>query len=151
MCLVLLTVWWVVCFVLFFLSSLRINSISFLRCPSILSPLWASLVPQLVKNLPAVQETWVRFQGLEDPLEMEMATHSSILAWRIPWTYGPWGHKSQTQLSNQTTTMPTSVQRIPSWENPKVGIFMIFRSDPTMGRLLFAKIYPKLQERQRAN
>ena len=49
----------------------------------------ASLVAQLVKNLPAVQETRVRFQGLEDPLEKEMATHSSILAWRIPWIEEP--------------------------------------------------------------
>ena len=44
---------------------------------------------QLVKNLPAVQEAWVRFLGQEDPLEKEMATHSSILAWRIPWTEKP--------------------------------------------------------------
>ena len=50
---------------------------------------WASLVAQLVKNLPAVQETRVRFLGWEDPLEKEMATHSSILAWRIPWTEEP--------------------------------------------------------------
>ena len=49
----------------------------------------ASLVAQLVKNLPAVQETWVRFLGWEDLLEKEMATHSSILAWRIPWTEEP--------------------------------------------------------------
>ena len=49
----------------------------------------ASLVAQLVKNLPAVQETWVRFLGREDPLEKEIATHSSILAWRIPWTEKP--------------------------------------------------------------
>ena len=49
----------------------------------------ASLVAQLVKNLPAMQETWVRFLGWEDPLEEEMATHSSILAWRIPWTEEP--------------------------------------------------------------
>ena len=41
---------------------------------------------QTVKNLPAVRETWVRSLGREDPLEKEMATHSSILAWRIPWT-----------------------------------------------------------------
>ena len=41
---------------------------------------------QTVKNLPAMQETGVRFLGREDPLEKEMATHSSILAWRIPWT-----------------------------------------------------------------
>ena len=46
----------------------------------------ASLIAQLVKNLPAVWETWVRFLGWEDPLEKEMATYSSILAWRLPWT-----------------------------------------------------------------
>ena len=44
------------------------------------------MVAQLVKNLPAIQETWVRSLGWEDPLEKEMATHSSILAWKIPWT-----------------------------------------------------------------
>jgi len=44
----------------------------------------ASLTAQLVKNLPAMQETWVQFLGQEDPVEKEMATHSSILAWRIP-------------------------------------------------------------------
>ena len=47
---------------------------------------WASLVAQLVKNPPAMQETWVRSLGWEDPLEKEKATHSSVLAWRIPWT-----------------------------------------------------------------
>ena len=47
---------------------------------------WASLVAQMVKNLPVMQETWVRSLGWEDPLEKEKATHSSILAWRIPWT-----------------------------------------------------------------
>ena len=46
----------------------------------------ASLVAQTVKNMPAVQETWVWSLGWEDPLEKGMATHSSILAWRIPWT-----------------------------------------------------------------
>ena len=49
----------------------------------------ASLVAQTVKNLPAVQETWVQFLGREDPLEKEMATHSSIIAWEIPWTEEP--------------------------------------------------------------
>ena len=49
----------------------------------------ASLIAQLVKNLPAMQETQVRFLDQEDPLEKEMATHSSILAWRIPWK-GAW-------------------------------------------------------------
>ena len=46
----------------------------------------ASLVAQLVKNLPTMRETWVRSPGREDPLEKGMATHSSIPAWRIPWT-----------------------------------------------------------------
>ena len=45
---------------------------------------WASLVAQMVKNLPAMKETWVRSLVKEEPLEKEMATHSSILAWRIP-------------------------------------------------------------------
>ena len=47
---------------------------------------WASLVAQLVKNLPVIRETWVRSLGWEDPLQKRKATHSSILAWRIPWT-----------------------------------------------------------------
>ena len=47
---------------------------------------WASLVDQLVKNPPAMRETWIRSLGWEDPLEKGKATHSSIVAWRIPWT-----------------------------------------------------------------
>ena len=47
---------------------------------------WVSLVAQLVKNLPAMRETWVRSLGWENPLEKGKATHSSILVWRIPWT-----------------------------------------------------------------
>ena len=47
---------------------------------------WATLVAQLVKNPPAMQETWVRSLGWKDPLKKGKATHSSILAWRIPWT-----------------------------------------------------------------
>ena len=49
----------------------------------------ASLVAQMVKCLPAMQETWVQLLGWEDPLEKEMATHSSTLAWKIPWTEEP--------------------------------------------------------------
>ena len=56
--------------------------------------LGASLVAQSVKNLPAVQETWVQSLGWEDPLEKEMATHSSILAWKISWTEEPGGLQS---------------------------------------------------------
>ena len=47
---------------------------------------WASFVAQLVKNVPVMQETWVQSLGWEDPLEKGKATHSSIPAWRIPWT-----------------------------------------------------------------
>ena len=59
---------------------------------------------QMLKNLPATQETQVRSLGWEDPLEKEMAIHSSTIAWKIPWTeepggYSPWGHKeSDTKL-----------------------------------------------------
>ena len=69
----------------------------------------ASLVAQTVKRLPAMRETWVQSLGWEDPLEKEMATHSSILAWKIPWTEEPGrlqsmgsqrvGHNRATSLS----------------------------------------------------
>ena len=59
----------------------------------------ASLVAQSVKNLPAVQETQVLSLGWEDPLEKEMATHSSILAWKISWTEEPGGPQS---MASQT-------------------------------------------------
>ena len=52
---------------------------------------WASLVVQMIKNLSAVQETWVQFLGQEDSLEKEMTTYSSMLAWRIPRTEGSGG------------------------------------------------------------
>ena len=56
--------------------------------------LGASLVAQRLKHLPAMQGTWVQSLGQEDPLEKEMATHSSILAWRIPWMEEPSGLQS---------------------------------------------------------
>ena len=67
---------------------------------------WASLVAQVVKNPPAMQETWVWFLGWGDTLEEGMATHSSILAWRIPMNRGAWWAtmhevtKGRTQLSD---------------------------------------------------
>ena len=80
------------------------------------------LVAQLVKNLPAMQETWVRFLGPEDLLEKEMATHSSILAWRIPMDRGAWqatvqgvarvGHDLATKPPTTTTTHHC---RLPWW------------------------------------
>ena len=54
-----------------------------------LRPFWASLVAQLVKNPPAMWETWVSSLGWKDALEKGMATHFSILGWRIPWTQEP--------------------------------------------------------------
>ena len=64
----------------------------------------AALVTQMVKNLPAVQEAQVRSLGQEDPLEKGMATHSSILAWRIPWTEKPGGLQSIELLKELDTT-----------------------------------------------
>ena len=62
---------------------------------------WASFVAQLVKNSPAILETWVRSLGWEDLLEKGKPTHSCILAWRVPWTVYSMGvTKSQTQLSD---------------------------------------------------
>ena len=63
----------------------------------------ASLIAQSVKNLPAVQETWVQFLGCEDPMEKEMATHSSLLAWRIPWIEEPGGQQSMGLHESNTT------------------------------------------------
>ena len=69
---------------------------------SILAFLGASLVAQRVKRLPAMQETQVQFLGQEDPLEKEMATHSGILAWGIPWTEEPGRLKSMGSQKRQT-------------------------------------------------
>ena len=74
---------------------------------------WASLVARLVKNPPALWETQVRSLDWEDPLEKGMATHSSILAWRIPWTEEPGrlqsaGLQSLTRLGNFTFTFSAS-------------------------------------------
>ena len=63
--------------------------------------MWASLVAQLAKNLPAVQETRVRSLGWEDPLEKEMATHSRILAWKISWTEESGGLQSMGVMKSQ--------------------------------------------------
>ena len=62
----------------------------------------------MIKNLLAVQETWVRFLGQKDPLEDEMTTHSSILAWRIPWT-GAWQAKSMGSHTHARTHTHTQI------------------------------------------
>ena len=70
---------------------------------------WASLVAQLIKNPPATWETWVQSLGWEDPLEKGKATHSSTLAWRIPWTVQSRG--SQRVGQDWTTFAFTSIRR----------------------------------------
>ena len=74
----------------------------------------ASLVAQIGKNLPAMQETWVHSLGWEDPLEEDMATHSSVLPWRILMDRGAWrlqsmGSQSWTRLSDCVQTQKESV------------------------------------------
>ena len=88
--------------------------------------LWASLVAQLVKNLPAMQETWVQSPGWEDPLEKEMATHSSILAWKILWQRSlvdgsPWGHKESGTTERLTLTHQVD-NAIPSLQMRSLGL-----------------------------
>ena len=63
----------------------------------------SKFIAQSVKNLPAVQETWVQSLGWEDPLEKEMAIYSSILAWKIPWTEEPGGLQSMGPQESDTT------------------------------------------------
>ena len=76
------------------LSAIRVVSSAYLRLLIFLLGVGGSLVAQRLKRLPAMRETWIRSLGWEDPLEKEMATHYSILAWRIPWTEEPGGLQS---------------------------------------------------------
>ena len=76
----------------------------------------ASLVTQMMKNLPAIRETWVRFLGWECPLEESMSTHSSVLAWRIPMDrerslvgYSPWGHRVGHDWETNNTYIQTYI------------------------------------------
>ena len=59
----------------------------------------------MVKNVPAMQETWFRSLGQENPLEKGMATHSSILTWRLPWTEEPWGRKESDTTEQLTLSL----------------------------------------------
>ena len=93
-----------------------------------------SLVAQLVKNLPAVQETWVWTLGREDPLEKEIATHSSTLTWRIPWTeelgYSPWNHKDSdtTMQLTLSLSLPTTTYMIGCRIHPAPNILVVILS-----------------------
>ena len=84
------------------LSSLRFSKFLWITNCIFICCTGASLIAQSVKNLPAMQETWVQFLGREDPLEKEMATPSSILAWRIPQTEEPGGLQSMGSQESQT-------------------------------------------------
>ena len=98
-----------------------------------------SLVAQMVKNLPAVQETRVWSLGQEDPLEKGMATHSSILAWRIPWTEEPgqlWSLKSQRVGHDWVTN--TTEQKMSG--NPRAGASVISLASA-------APLYPSAAEK----
>ena len=75
---------------------------------------WASLVTQLVKNLPAMQETWIWPLGCKDPLEKGKATHSSILDWRIHGLYSPWGGKESDDWATYTFTSQPSSWFVPT-------------------------------------
>ena len=102
--------------------------------------LWASLVAQLVKNLPAMQETWVQSLGWQDPLEKGKAANSSILVWRIPWTAYSMGWQSQTWLSNfhfilhswlRASLITQSVKNLPQCRRP--GLITGSRRSPGEG------------------
>ena len=91
--------------------------------------LWASLVAQRLKRLPPMRKTWVRSLGWEDPLEKGMATHSSTLAWRIPWReepgrlHSPWGRKE----SDTTERLYFTSVNI-NWVNKWISVFRIHLS-----------------------
>ena len=98
---------------------------------------WASLGAQLVKNPPAVREAWVPSLGWEDPLEKGKATHSSILAWRIPWTIQSMRSQSQTGLSDFHIHFP--LFRVPNTahrNNPKPLCFALVYSPVSLRLLL---------------
>ena len=92
--------------------------------------MWASLLGQTVKNLPLMQETQVQSLGREDPLEKEPATHSSILAWRIPWTKrgpvgdSPWGHKESdvTERTNKLSLCAAHKHSISTVELTRISL-----------------------------
>ena len=94
----------------------------------------ASLVAQLVKNSPAVWETWVQSLGWEDPLEKGKATHSRILAWRIPWTVQSLGSQSQTGLSDFVSVSCSNLDvYLSSWES--LSLSLVAKSYPILETL----------------
>ena len=106
-----------------------------------------SLVAQMVKHLPTMRETQVQSLGQEDLLEKEMATHSSILAWRIPWTVEPGrlqsvGSQSQTRLSNFTTRyqeLKTEWKQQMEFCKDRRREYRVQKHTHTYGHLIYAK------------
>ena len=90
--------------------------------------MWASLVAQMVKNLPAMLETWIQLQGREDPLEKGKATLSSILAWRLPCTgeflagYSPWGCKESDTTEKLTLSLYVLSQAVSKKNSVFLGL-----------------------------
>ena len=97
----------------------------------------SSLVAQSVNNLPAVLETWLQSLGQEDPLEKEMATHSSILAWRIPWTEEPGGLPS---MRSQESDMTERLKR--EREMLCLALLHLHRSALITGALFWLLFHP---------
>ena len=88
----------------------------------ILLPFWkTSLVVQEVKHLPTTQETWVQSLGGDDPLEKEMATYSSILVWKIPWTEKPDRLQS---VGSQRVEHDWATSLLPLWKTKLVKVFI---------------------------
>ena len=85
---------------------------------------WASLVAQTVENLPTVWETWVLSLDWEDPMEKGTATHSNILAWKIPWN-SPWGHKESD--TTERLSLSLSLQpRLQAWNGRGSSLIKYF-------------------------
>ena len=89
---------------------------------------WASLVAQMLKRLPGMRETWVWSLGREDPLEKEMATHSSTLAWRIPWREEPGRLQSMGSQESDTTERLSFLLPFVIAERKVIGFWTNFRS-----------------------
>ena len=92
----------------------------------------ASPVAQTVKNLPTLWETWSQSLGQEEPLEMGMATHSNILAWRIPWTEH--GHTEQLMLSLLMEILNKKSDHLPTHFTTLPIKFIYWNSHPSVGR-----------------
>ena len=105
--------------------------------------IWASLIAQSIKNLPAMKETWVRFLGQEDALEKKMATHSSILAWRIPWTEEPGRLQSMGSQELDTTT-PQPFVYIHIWKNTIRFLRMCVSVDICLNVHLHINVFSKV-------